>query len=129
MSRFAIGRRINLERALQAGGRLGTGQAALRIDAELGERVDRAPVPLILRRSILWAKPMLRAMTGIFLLALVALAAGENDAVVGKWALTATDVNGSDTVWTLLVKEEGGKLAGTLGNAEGASFRSAECFD
>jgi hypothetical protein len=67
---------------------------------------------------------MLRFATLFLLLTAVCLAAG--NVATGKWSLTATDSNGSDTAWTLLVKEEDGKLSGTLTGAEGAVFNLIE---
>jgi hypothetical protein len=34
--------------------------------------------------------------------------------VVGKWDCTSTDDAGQESVWTLVVRDDGGKLAGSL---------------
>jgi hypothetical protein len=65
---------------------------------------------------------MLRTTFVLLVLGLAAAVAGQWDAAVGKWALTATAANGDESQWTLQIKEEAGKLVGTLANPEGASI-------
>jgi len=54
----------------------------------------------------------------ILLFGCAACWAAEN-AVVGKWDVTATDESGQPSNWTLVVKDDGGKLAGTLSGDPG----------
>ncbi len=37
-----------------------------------------------------------------------------NDSVVGKWACTSDDGAGGKLDWTLVIRQEGGKLAGSM---------------
>jgi hypothetical protein len=43
-------------------------------------------------------------------------------AVAGSWTVTATEASGNVSTWTLAVKEEGGRLSGTLSNRDGAQL-------
>jgi hypothetical protein len=65
--------------------------------------------------------PMTRTLTlflTIFLFGFALCWAGDNP-VVGKWECTATDDAGQTSAWTMVVKEDGGKLAGTLSGDPG----------
>jgi hypothetical protein len=44
--------------------------------------------------------------------------AGDNP-IVGKWAVTSDDGHGAILTWALVVKEEGGKLAGSMSGDNG----------
>lgn len=50
----------------------------------------------------------------ILLFASVAAWAADNAAVVGTWDVVGTDDAGQSQNWTLTVKDDGGKLSGTL---------------
>ena len=54
----------------------------------------------------------------ILLFGLVTCWAADN-AAVGKWDVTATDEAGQTSNWTLVVKEDDGKLSGTLSGDPG----------
>ena len=51
-------------------------------------------------------------LLAVTLFALVAVAA--DNPVVGKWDCKSTDDGGQQIPWTLVVKEDGGKLSGSL---------------
>jgi len=55
----------------------------------------------------------------ILLLGSVAVWAADNAAVVGTWDVVSTDESGQPMNWTLTVKEDGGKLSGTLSGDAG----------
>jgi len=42
-----------------------------------------------------------------------------DSAIIGKWECTSTDDSGQTASWTLVVKDDGGKLAGTLSGDPG----------
>jgi hypothetical protein len=69
--------------------------------------------------------PEMKAMTRILTLFLTIILFGcaacwaADNAVVGKWDVVATDEAGSPSNWTLVVKEDGGKLSGTLSGDPG----------
>jgi hypothetical protein len=48
-----------------------------------------------------------------------ALCWASDSAIVGKWECTATDEAGQQTNWTLVVTNDGGKLAGSLAGDPG----------
>jgi len=48
----------------------------------------------------------------------VAVGAAADNPIVGKWDVTATDTGGHVTTWILAVKEDAGKLSGSLIGAE-----------
>jgi hypothetical protein len=54
----------------------------------------------------------------VLLLGCAACWAGDNP-VVGKWEVAATDDAGQQSNWTMVVTEDGGKLAGTLSGDPG----------
>ena len=60
---------------------------------------------------------MHRRMTLLLSLAAVLLAVG--NALVGTWQLTSDSPGGEQYAWTLVVKEENGKLSGTLTGGPG----------
>jgi hypothetical protein len=65
---------------------------------------------------------MTRALTlflTILLFASVATWAADNQAVVGTWDVVSTDDSGQPMNWTLTVKDDGGKLSGTLSGDAG----------
>jgi hypothetical protein len=55
----------------------------------------------------------------ILLFASVAAWAADNAAVVGQWDVVGTDDAGQTANWTLTVKDDGGKLGGTLSGDPG----------
>lgn len=50
----------------------------------------------------------------VTLTAFAALCLAEGNSVVGKWACTSNDGSGNELDWTLVVKQEGTKLAGLI---------------
>lgn len=60
---------------------------------------------------------VLLALT-LFAFAAVLVAAAANDAV-GKWDLTSSTDEGSEMNWILVIKDDGGKLTGTLSGEPG----------
>jgi hypothetical protein len=70
---------------------------------------------------------MTRISQLLFVAILFGLAAfaASNAPIVGKWDVTATDEGGNVTAWTLAVKEDGGKLSGTLTGTE-SSLRTPD---
>jgi hypothetical protein len=63
---------------------------------------------------------MRRILLGCTLFALTSLllVAAAND-VVGTWDVTSSDNAGSDMSWILVIKEDGGKLTGTISGEPG----------
>ena len=55
----------------------------------------------------------------ILLFASVAAWAADNAAVVGQWDVVSTSDDGTPMNWTLTVKDDGGKLSGTLSGDAG----------
>lgn len=55
----------------------------------------------------------------ILLFASAAVWAADNTAVVGQWDCVGTDDAGQTANWTLTVKDDGGKLGGTLSGDPG----------
>jgi len=65
---------------------------------------------------------MTRWLTLLFIMLLfgsLAAWAADNSAVVGQWDAVSTDDSGQSSNWTLTVKEDGGKLGGTLSGDPG----------
>jgi hypothetical protein len=65
---------------------------------------------------------MIRTLTlflTVLLFASVAAWAVDNAAVVGQWDVVSTDDAGQPMNWTLTVKDDGGKLTGTLSGDAG----------
>jgi len=60
---------------------------------------------------------MQRRMMLLVVVAAVLLAAG--NAVVGTWQVVSDSPGGEQYTWTLVVKDEGGKLSGTLTGGPG----------
>ncbi|MGA3040755.1 MAG: hypothetical protein ABSF54_08210 [Bryobacteraceae bacterium] len=50
----------------------------------------------------------------VLLLGSLAAWAADNAVVVGTWDVVSTDEAGQPTNWTMVVKDDGGKLSGTL---------------
>jgi len=55
----------------------------------------------------------------ILLFGSLAAWAADNSAVVGQWDVVSTDEAGQTANWTLIVKDDGGKLSGTLSGDPG----------
>ena len=55
----------------------------------------------------------------ILLFASVAAWAADNAAVVGTWDVVGTDDSGQAANWTLIVKDDGGKLGGDVERRSG----------
>jgi hypothetical protein len=76
-----------------------------------------------LRNFSFWRESkMTRTLTlilTILLFASVAAWAADNAAVVGTWDVVGTDDSGQAANWTLIVKDDGGKLGGTLSGDPG----------
>jgi hypothetical protein len=62
---------------------------------------------------------LLTLLLTILLFASVAAWAADNAAVVGAWDVVSTDDAGQPMNWTLTVKDDGGKLSGTLSGDAG----------
>ncbi len=62
---------------------------------------------------------MLTLFLTVLLFGSMAAWAADNAAVVGTWDVTSTDESGQPMNWTLVVKDDGGKLSGTLSGDAG----------
>jgi hypothetical protein len=64
---------------------------------------------------------MTRRLTLLLTILLIACAAAwaADSPVVGTWNCTSTDDAGQTSTWTMVVKDDGGKLAGTLSGDPG----------
>lgn len=63
----------------------------------------------------------------ILILAAVAALAWADNPAVGKWSCTSVDERGNPLNWTLIVKEDGGKLSATIADLpDGVSIELLE---
>lgn len=55
----------------------------------------------------------------LLLIAFASICLAGDNPIVGKWAVTSDDGHGAILTWALVVKEEGGKLAGSMSGDNG----------
>lgn len=62
---------------------------------------------------------ILAAVSMACLICFCAVAIAADSSVAGKWDLTSSGADGQDYSWVLTIKDDGGKLAGTLSGGPG----------